>query len=95
MLAAISIVLLVVLLAAVLTTTLPPKLMDPQWKLQFAAVLVNNATLPLVGALLMPLGLGFDPANPRLRARWISFRRWALPAALGFLLLIPLHGFAS
>jgi signal transduction histidine kinase len=95
LLAALSIVLLVVFLAAVLTTALPPKLLDPQWQLQFATTVISYATLPLIGALLLPLALTFDPANHRLRARWQAFRRWALAAALGFLLLIPLQGFAG
>jgi hypothetical protein len=88
-------VLLVVFLAAVLTAALPPKLLDPQWQLQFATTLISYATLPVVGALLLPLAVWVDPAYHRLRARWNAFRRWALPAALGFLLLIPLQGYAG
>jgi hypothetical protein len=33
----------------------------------------------------------FYPGSDRLRARHIAFRRWALAASLGFLLLIPLQ----
>jgi len=95
LLAALSIVLLVVFLAAVLTTALPPKLLDPQWQLQLAAALINNATLALVGALLLPMAAWVDPFNNRLRARSHAFRRWALAASLGFLLLIPLQVYAG
>jgi hypothetical protein len=95
LLAVLSIVLLVVFLAAVLTTALPPKLLDPQWQLALIAALVNNTSLALVGALLLRLAVWVDPGNHRLRARWKTFRRWALAAALGFLLLIPLKGFAG
>jgi hypothetical protein len=95
LLALLSIVLLVVYLAAVLSTALPPQFVDPPWQLALVAVLINNASLALVGALLLPLALAFDPGNHRLRIRWNAFRRWALAASLGFLLLIPLQGYAA
>jgi len=95
LLAVFSIVLLVVFLASVLTTALPPKLLDPQWQLQLIAVLVNSASLALIGALLLPVALGFDPDNQRLRARRNALRRWCLAAAIGFLLLVPLQGVAG
>jgi hypothetical protein len=95
LLAVLSMVLLVVFLAAVLTTALPPKLLEPQWQLQLIAVLVNSASLALIGALLLPLALGFDPDNQSLRARRNACRRWALAAAIGFLLLLPLQAYAG
>ncbi len=95
LLATLSIVLLVVFLAAVLTTALPPRLLDPQWQLQVIAALVNNASLALIGALLLPLAVWVDPDNQLLRARRNACRRWALAAAIGFLLLIPLQGLAG
>nr|WP_286194616.1 HpsJ family protein [Synechococcus sp. CCY 0621] len=95
LLAPLSIVLLVVFLAAVLTTALPPRLLDPQWQLQAIAVLVNSASLALIGALLLPLAVWVDADNQRLRARRNACRRWALAAAIGFLLLIPLQGYAG
>ncbi|MCP9899564.1 HpsJ family protein [Cyanobium sp. Cruz CV13-4-11] len=95
LLATLSPVLLVLFLAAVSTEALPPKPLDPAWQLALIATIINNASLALVGTLLLPLALGFDPTNHRLRARWHAFRRWALPAALGFLLLIPLQGYAA
>lgn len=95
LLAALSIVLLAVFLAAVLTTALPPRLLEPQWQLQFAAVLINNGSLALMGALLLALALWFDPGNHRLQARWMAFRRLALAASIAFLLLVPLQGYAG
>lgn len=95
LLATLSPVLLVVFLAAVATVALPPRLLDPSWQLALIATMITNASLALMGTLLLPLALGFDPTNHRLRARWDAFRRWALPAALGFLLLIPLQGYAA
>jgi hypothetical protein len=95
LLAALSVVLLGVFLAAVLTTALPPKLLDPQWQLGLTEVLINNASLALIGALLLPLARWFDPDHKRLRSRWKGFRRCAMAASLGFLLLVPLQGYAS
>jgi len=95
LLATLSLVLLVVFVAAVVTTALPPRLLDPAWQLALIAAIITNAPLVLIGTLMLPLALGFDPINPRLRARWNALRRWALPAALGFLLLIPLQGYAA
>jgi hypothetical protein len=84
-----------VFLASVFTTALPLKLLDPQRQLQFVAALINNAALALVGALLLPLAVWFDPGKHRLRARHNAFRRWTFAAALGFLLLVPLQGYAA
>ncbi len=95
LLAALSIVLLVVFLASVLVTALPPRLLEPQWQLALIAALVNSASLALMGALLLPLAVWVDPGNQRLRARRNAWRRWALAAALGFLLLVPLQGWAG
>ncbi len=92
---ALSIVLLAVFLASVLTTALPPRLLDPQWQLGFTEVLVNNASLALIGALLLPLARGFDPDHKHRRSPWKAFRRGALAASLGFLLLVPLQGYAG
>ncbi|MEA5391442.1 HpsJ family protein [Cyanobium gracile UHCC 0139] len=95
LLATLSLVLLVVFVAAVGTVAVPPRLLDPTWQLALIAAIITNASLALIGTLLLPLALGFHPINERLRARWHAFRRWALPAALGFLLLIPLQGYAA
>jgi membrane protein implicated in regulation of membrane protease activity len=74
---------------------LPPRLLDRQWQLQFTAVLINNAILALVAAVLMALAVWFNPDNTRLRARNLAFRRGAVAASLGFLLLAPLQGMAA
>ena len=90
LLSVLSVVLLVVDLAAVFTTVLPPRPFDSQWQLQLVGVLINNATMVSLGALLLALAVWFEPDNQRLLARWKAFRRWALAACKGFLLLIPL-----
>ena len=76
--------------AAQFTTVLPPRPFDSQWQLQRVGVLINNATMVSLGALLLALAVWFEPDNQRLLARWKAFRRWALAACKGFLLLIPL-----
>ena len=88
---ALSLALLGIFLAAVLVSAWPPKLLDAQWHLALTADLINNGSLALVGALLTPLALVFDPSSKRLRTRNKAFRQWALAAAIGFLLLIPLQ----
>ena len=92
---ALSLGLLGIFLAAVVVGAWPPKILDPQWQLGFTANLINNGSLALLGALLTPLALAFHPGSNRLRARRNAFRQWALAAAIGFLLLIPLQGFAG
>lgn len=87
--------LLVVFLAAVIFTALPPRLLDSEWQLDIIAALINNGPIALLGFLLVPLAVWIDPESRRLNARAIAFRRWSTAAALGFLLLAPLQGFAS
>jgi hypothetical protein len=92
---AVSLAMLGIFLATVIVRAWPLKILDSQWQLGFAADLINNASLALVGALLTPLALVFHPGSERLRARRNAFRRLALAAAIGFLLLIPLQAFAG
>ncbi len=95
MLAALSLVLLVMFVAAMVIAAAPPKLLDHSWQLGVIAALINNAFLALMGVLLLVLALGFDPTRPMLRDRWNAWRPWIVAASLGFLLLIPLQGFAA
>ena len=76
-------------------SALSPKLLDPRWQLDLISNLINNGSLALVGALLIHLAIAFHPGSDRLRARYNTFRRWALAASIGFLLLIPLQMSAS
>jgi len=88
---ALSLALLGNLLAAVLVSAWPPKLLDPNWQLGLIQNLINNGSLALLGALLTHLATHFHQGSDRLRARHFAFRRWALAAALGFLMQIPLQ----
>ena len=92
---ALSLALLGIFLATVVVGAWPPRILDPQWQLSFSAGLINNASLAVVGALLTPLALAFHPGSDRLRSRRNAFRRLALAAAIGFLLLIPLQASAG
>jgi hypothetical protein len=92
---ALSLALLGIFLATVVVRAWPAKILDPQWQLGLAADLINSASLAMVGALLTPLALAFNPSSDRLRSRRDAFRRLALAAAIGFLLLIPLQAFAG
>ena len=92
---ALSLALLGLFVAAVVVSAWPAKILDPQWQLGLTADLINNGSLALVGALLTPLALAFQPGSHRLRARRDTFRRWALAASIGFLLLIPLQATAG
>ncbi len=95
MFSALSLVLLVMFVAAMVIAAAPPKLLDPSWQLGVIAALINNAFLALMSVLLLVLALGFDPTRPMLRDRWNAWRPWIVAASLGFLLLIPLQGFAA
>jgi hypothetical protein len=87
--------LLVVFLASVGFVALPPRLLDYEWQLGVISALINNGAIALLGFLLVPLAAWIDPGSRRLNARANAFRRWSTAAALGFLLLAPLHGFAA
>lgn len=78
----------------VLADLLPPQLLDPAWQLRAAASFVTYLTIPLVALVLFLLGVQLAPRDPVLTARRQRLRRWAALAALGFLLLIPVQGFA-
>lgn len=86
-----ALVLLAVFVISLLTALLPLQLLNPEWQLGVVAALINNANLALVAGLLVPLGYAFDLSNERLRRRRALVRSWALAAAIGFLLLIPVQ----
>jgi hypothetical protein len=78
----------------VLAAILPPRLLDPAWQIRFTNALINNGFLALLGLGLLHLAAYLDPANPHLARRRDNFAALALAAVLGFLLLIPLQGYA-
>jgi len=91
MLQSLGLVLLVVFAISVLAATFPIQVLDAQWQLGLVSALVNNASLALVGGLLLPLGHVFDASNEKLRRKRALVRTWAKVVAIGFLLLIPVQ----
>ncbi|MCP9930016.1 hypothetical protein KBY82_04375 [Cyanobium sp. AMD-g] len=89
-----AICLLILYGLVVLAASLPPRLLDPAWQLRFTGALINNGFLALLGLALLHLAVFLDPANPHLVRRRDNFAALALAAVLGFLLLIPLQGYA-
>jgi hypothetical protein len=87
--------LFLVFATSMLAGVIPPRFLDPAWQLRFAALAVNNGSIPLVGFLLFALASAIAPADGALRGRRDRVRQWGLAAAIGFLLLIPLQGFAA
>jgi hypothetical protein len=80
--------------AAVLAGSLPLAPLDPLWQLRVCTLLVDNAALPLLGLVLLHLAVHVQPGG-RLQARRDAAARWAVAAACGFLLLLPLQAVAA
>jgi len=95
MLGVVANVLLVIFLAAMLRNILPLQLLVPTWQLRFSGALIDNALYPLLALVLLNLAAFLDREDRRLQARYEAFSRWAIPVALGFLLLIPLQASAT
>lgn len=74
---------------------IPPHLQDPLWLQTSIRSLIANAMFPVVGTCLLMLAGLVDHQEPPGEF-WLNlFRRWAWIGALGYLLLIPLQGYAT
>jgi len=73
----------------------PIRITDPAWMLKLATSLAQNMLFPLAGLLMYHIAAAFASPNHRVQARRRSFGNLALLAAFGYLLLIPLIGFAN
>jgi hypothetical protein len=76
-------------------SALPLQVLSPDWQLRLSTSLIDNgpiAALGLVAAWLAPL---LASAPVRYQTRLASVRQWAIAAALGYLLLIPLQASAA
>lgn len=91
----VGLVFLILYLTACIGSLLPLQLLDPAWQLRLVGSLINNAGFALLGLVLVHLAAALAPECPPLQARRDALARWAILAALGFLLLIPLQGYAS
>jgi hypothetical protein len=94
-LAAASSCLLAVFLAAALAALLPIRFTDPTWQLGVISSLVNNGGFALISLVLLHFASHLEPGVGRWQARCTTFRNLAIAATLGFLLLVPLQGFAT
>ncbi len=90
-----SMALFVIYAVRVIATALPLQPLDTPWQLSVSSALINAAAIPLVGLGLVHLAAYLDPANAALEKRRNALARWAIPAVLGFLLLIPVQSLAS
>lgn len=87
--------LLVIFVAALLRNILPLQLLVPTWQLRFTGAMIDNAIYPLIALVLLHLAAYLDREDRRVQARYEAVSRLAIPAALGFLLLIPLQASAT
>ena len=75
----------------ILNGALPLRVLDPAWLEAMVQLLLSQAFLPLITLVLLHLAVVLNPDSPRLRSRRDRYARFAQAAALGFVLLIPLH----
>ncbi|MBD2551538.1 hypothetical protein H6G65_18560 [Microcystis elabens FACHB-917] len=87
--------LFLVFIGYLVVDALPLRLLNPSWQLRFTARLLSLGSIPLIGFACIHLAVIFNPANKFYQQRLPFIRRLAFAAAIGFLLLIPLQGFAT
>lgn len=78
----------------VLASVVPIRLADPLWLIGIITAILSHAGYALTGFVLLHLAVAFAPDRLDLQERSAWASRLAVPVALGFLLLIPLQGFA-
>lgn len=78
--------------ATILSALFPLQLREPLWHQNAINSLVNNGVIPLVGLSLLQVLRLIHPDLRPTRELLKAASRWALPAALGFLLLVGLQG---
>lgn len=92
MLARSGLVLLLFFGAVVLFDNLPPKLLQPDWILNFAVTLSNTLSIPIVGIILINLANHVAP-NEHVKLQ-LRVARLAALLALLFVLIQPMLAFA-
>jgi len=80
---------------AVAVRLFPVQALDPAWQINVCSVLLHQAALPLLALVLMHAASAVHPSDGRLAAARRRWRGLAVAASLGFLLLLPLQGFAT
>ncbi len=73
----------------------PLRLADPLWLITASSALVNAVSIPLAGVVFLHLAAAIAPYTNWIHQRRQNISRLAAWAALGFLLLLPLLGFAT
>ena len=86
--------LLALFVVLVVADSLPVRLMDPAWQLRFSGALIRNGLMPVLAIVMVPLAAVIDPSSGALARYRDRLRRWSILVALGYVLLIPLQGFA-
>lgn len=86
--------LLAIFVVDVLFQAVPLQILNTAWQLRLVGGITANGGFAITGFALLHLAANLDPLNQRLADRRRFARRWALAAALGFLLLVPLQGYA-
>ncbi|QPN55840.1 hypothetical protein I1E95_11840 [Synechococcus sp. CBW1107] len=84
----------VIYLIVFLRQLLPLDVTSLGWLQGLITVLINNSAIPLGGFGFLLLAALISPTARTVRLLLFA-SRWALPAALGFLLLIPLQGYVA
>jgi len=87
--------LLVLFVLAVALPLLPPKLADPFWLLAFTGAFCTNGFLALLAVLLLHLAAALQPESWRHHFHRLLVCQCSRLVMVGFLLLIPLQGFAA
>lgn len=83
--------LVAVFVASLLPALLGASPLSPDWMLGLSQGLVDQGLLALLGLALIHLSAYLNPADRMVERRYRLAAQLALPAALGFLLLIPLR----
>lgn len=93
-LAGASTALFLLFISASLPGIFPIRLLQPSWLLRFAATLSTASPLALTGLALLQVAVALSPGEERIKKRFRLLARLAALVALGFLILVPLQGFA-
>jgi len=81
--------------AFVVADILPIRVLDPLWMITLAGTLCNTSTIALAGLAFLHLAAGLSPSSGPTAARRLWCSRLAAWAAIGFLMLLPLIGYAN
>ena len=90
-----GLVLLGLFLSVIVGSLFPVLLLKPEWQLKVGTVLINTSPLALIGLITLHLTADLEPEDSVLISRRSIACKFAVLAAIGFLLLAPLLSVAS